>query len=376
MILGIDASNIRSGGGVTHLEELLRAADPQPLGFEKVHVWASIATLDRIEDRPWLEKCHERVLEANLFRRALWQRYSLGRSLKKTQCDLLFVPGGSFTTGFRPVVIMSQNMLPFEWREMRRYGFSIVMLKLLLLRYVQMSSFTKASGLIFLTDYASKTVLKKINRASSAITIIPHGINQRFFIQPRPQRRHDEFSDTFPCRILYVSHVEHYKHQWNVVEAVSRLRERGFKVTLDLIGPVGNAIKRLHDSLRDYDPEGAFVTYHEGVPYEQLHTFYSRADIHVFASSCENMPNIVLEGMAAGLPTACSSRGPMPEIMGDAGVFFDPENPAEIADAIRSLLESVSLRAKCAQASFEHAQQFSWRRCADETFEFLANMIE
>ena len=54
MRLGIDASNIRSGGGVTHLVELLRAAEPSAYGFAQVIVWASQATLTRLDERPWL----------------------------------------------------------------------------------------------------------------------------------------------------------------------------------------------------------------------------------------------------------------------------------------------------------------------------------
>lgn len=89
------------------------------------------------------------------------------------------------------------------------------------------------------------------------------------------------------------------------------------------------------------------------------------------ASSCENMPNILLETMASGLPIACSNLGPMPEVLGDAGVYFDPEQPEEIARALCELIESPQLRTKLVQASYQRAQQFSWQRCADETFRFL-----
>ena len=50
------------------------------------------------------------------------------------------------------------------------------------------------------------------------------------------------------------------------------------------------------------------------------------ANLFVFASSCENMPNTLVEAMAIGLPIACSDRGPMPEVLRDGGVYFDPED--------------------------------------------------
>ena len=61
----------------------------------------------------------------------------------------------------------------------------------------------------------------------------------------------------------------------------------------------------------------------------------------------------------------------MPEVLGEAGVYFDPENPDDIAAAIRALIESPALRGRHARLAFERAQQFSWCRCADETFSFL-----
>jgi glycosyltransferase involved in cell wall biosynthesis len=64
----------------------------------------------------------------------------------------------------------------------------------------------------------------------------------------------------------------------------------------------------------------------------------------------------------------------MPEVLGDAGVYFDPENPNDIARALRELIESPALRTKLAQASFERAQRYSWRRCAHETLSFLAEV--
>jgi glycosyltransferase involved in cell wall biosynthesis len=88
------------------------------------------------------------------------------------------------------------------------------------------------------------------------------------------------------------------------------------------------------------------------------------------------MPNILLETMAAGLPIAASNMGPMPEVLGDAGVYFDPTKPTEIATAIETLLNDPELRIMNATNSYERVQQFSWQRCAEETFAFLARIAQ
>jgi glycosyltransferase involved in cell wall biosynthesis len=126
--------------------------------------------------------------------------------------------------------------------------------------------------------------------------------------------------------------------------------------------------------LKRVDPTGEFIRYTGTVAHSELPALYAQADLCVFASSCENMPNILLEGMASGLPVACSRMGPMPEVLGDAGVYFDPESATDIARALRALIDSPTLRASVAQRSFERAQRYSWSRCASETFKFLAEV--
>jgi glycosyltransferase involved in cell wall biosynthesis len=377
MILGIDASNISAGGGVTHLKELLRAANPTGYDFDQVVVWASQATLVRLEERPWLLKRTDPLLETHYLHRALWQRNRLGELAKAEGCNLLFAPGGSFATDFRPVVTMSQNLLPFEWGELTRYGWSTVSLRFALLRWLQSRSFRRADGTIFLTRYAQGTVLKVTGALTGHSAIIPHGIDGRFFQPPRVQRLLAACSDAHPFRLIYVSTIATHKHQWQVAEAVATLRTQGLPVVLDLIGPAyPPALRRLQRTLRDVDSSGRAIRYRGAAPYHELHARYAAADLGVFASSCENMPNILLEGMASGLPMASSNRGPMPEILGDAGVYFDPERPDEIAAALRQLITDPELRTHCAEGAYAKVHLYSWERCARETFTFMRHIMD
>lgn len=375
MILGIDASNIRGGGGVTHLVELLTAANPEEYGYSKVVVWSKQSTLDRIPSRPWLKKSPLPVFEKSLIPRMIWQRFYLSHLACQVGCDALFVPGGSFAGNFRPFITMSQNLLPFEWKELRRYGWSLFTFKLLLLRFIQSKSFKKANGLIFLTRYAESTVTDIVKKYTGKYTIIPHGINVQFMGDNRLQKSISGYSISNPFRILYVSIVSPYKHQWHVADAVALLRKQRIPVELVLVGPAcSKAFKYLQDTLTRVDPLGEYIRYVGPIPHEQLNVQYAHADLCLFASSCENMPNILLEGMASGLPIACSNKGPMPEVLGDAGVYFDPECPDEIAEALLTLINYPELREKLAKRSYSRVQNFSWKRCANETFQFLKDV--
>lgn len=374
MRLGIDASNIRDGGGITYLSELLSAAQPFMHDFTRVTVWAGAQTLARLPQRPWLQLAHVPTLDRSLPARLYWQHTKLPR-LAEQHCDVLFVPGGNSRDSFRPYVTMSQNLLPFESQELFRYGASGLTAKFLLLREAQSKSFGRADGVIFLSNYA-RTVVSQAAGLKGDAPVIPHGISRQFYLPPRHPRSLSDCSPAYPFRLLYVSRIEPYKHQWQVVEAVAQLHQRGYPVSLDLIGPGTNAaaVRRLQAALADADPRGEFIRYREEIPYAKLATYYHRADAFIFASSCENLPNILLEAMAASLPIACAYRGPMPEVLNDAGVYFDPEKPADIANALASLIENATLRGQCSWTAYGYAKGYSWERCARETFSYLTKV--
>lgn len=374
--LGIDASNLRGGGGLTHLVAFLEHFRPDPTTFEEVTLWGGRATLDKLPSHPWLRTVHEAVLDRALPYRARWQVARLPE-LARERCDVLFCPGGGYPGAFRPYVTMCRNMLPWEPRERARYGLSTTHARLLALRYNQARSFERASGLIFLTDYARSVVTRQIGIDPAATRTIPHGVGQSFRAEPRPQRALESCSPDDPFRLLYVSIVDVYKHAWVVCEAVGSLRARGVPVSVRLVGPsYPAALRKLRRAMARFDPDGTCVEYAGPLPHAELGAEYRRADAFVFASSCENMPNILLEAMAAGLPVACSSRGPMPEVLGDDGVYFDPESTHETAEAIARLAADRELRERIARGGYRSALRFTWDRCVADTTAFLREVSD
>ena len=75
--------------------------------------------------------------------------------------------------------------------------------------------------------------------------------------------------------------------------------------------------------------------------------------------------------MAAGMPIACSDRGPMPEILRDGGLYFDPENVDSIYKAISTLVKDKNLRVSLSTKSKGYSEEYSWRKCSKKTFNYL-----
>jgi len=269
---------------------------------------------------------------------------------------------------------MSQNMLPFEPQEAIRFGrCSWMRLKMWLLRQSQGRSFKKADGLIFLTEYARKGVSRWLGRSVGLQALVPHGIEPRFAADPKPQRHAQDYSFEKPFTFLYVSILMPYKHQIEVAKAASVLRKAGSPVRVKFVGADwGRYGQQFRETLSQLDPREEFLIWPGGMPFSALHSEYQDADAFIFASSCENLPNILIEAMIAGLPIACSKSGPMPEVLGSAGIYFDPVQTQDIAEAMRTLINSADLRRRLAAQAKELSQGYSWHRCAKETFEFIA----
>jgi glycosyltransferase involved in cell wall biosynthesis len=132
--------------------------------------------------------------------------------------------------------------------------------------------------------------------------------------------------------------------------------------------------QRFRETIKALDPKKEFLLWSGGIPFADLHAEYRNADAFVFASSCENLPNILIEAMSAGLPIACSKSGPMPEILDNAGVYFDPEQAQDISKAMQLLLESDELRKQLSSRSKELSHNYSWALSAKHTFEFISKV--
>jgi glycosyltransferase involved in cell wall biosynthesis len=373
-VVGIDASRNRSGGARHHLIGLLAAMNPIERGIDRVHVWAYRALAATLPDAPWLVKHSPPELEQSLLRQIWWQRRALPDQLRRAGCDILLSTDAGTVGVFEPSIVMSRDMLSYEPGEMRRYGLSKAWLRLWLLRYVQARSLRRARGSIFLTRYASETI-QNFTGPLQNVTIIPHGVGRAFRRNASEVSRWSDSSYVIRC--VYVSNAELYKHQWQVIRAIDRLRRKGHRIVLTLAGGgQGKAQELIDKEIRTVDPNGEFVSLVGALAHDELPRLLAESDVFIFASSCENMPNTLVEGMASGLPIACSNRGPMPEVLQDGGVYFNPEDAESIADAIERIVVDSSLRMRLSERAIELATQFSWERCAKETWDFLyANAI-
>jgi len=370
MIVGIDATRSRSGGACSHLMSILTGFDPTKLGISRVHLWSFEEMIRQIPDYPWLSKYIPTVTKRGIFSQLFWQFYRLPRIASDAKCTLLFNTDAGTVCPFSPSITLSQDMLSFEPGEKERYGIGLQRLRLEILKYIQIRSLSSSEVAVFLTRHAERTISMSVDSFKSTV-VIPHGVENIF--RRHYSERHWP-ADSRKKLFIYVSNAALYKHQWNVVRAFAKVRKStGLDLQLLLVGGgKGTAQKRLNEALAEVDPRNEFVTQKEFVPHHFIPDLLKNSNAFIFASSCENMPVTLIEAMASSLPILSSDRGPMKEVLRDGGVYFDPENTETIANAITMILFAPSIRDFISCRAYEISLEYTWDRCARETWSIIA----
>lgn len=360
-----------SGGYIRYCKGLL-GNNAVPKDMEVWFICSSpfyeqLAPLDpniHVITHPWLLSKHR-------FQRILWYLWIFPRLVRKIKPDVEFYPSGQLRVYLRKAFAIAtcHNLLLFDRKELNDISSLSEQRYLLNYRKKQASSFLKSNGLIFLSKYSKEIIFKELGPINNS-TIIAHGLDSIFRLSTE---RSYEF--TSEIKLLYVSPYYHYKHQLEVVKAVQLIRNStGLNVSLYLIGGgVSSAAVEL-DSYVKNENVNDFIFVKGNVNYKNLLEEYRTADIFVFASSCETFGITILEAMAARLPIACSNRTGLSEILKDAGVYFDPENPESISESLQKLINNLGLRKFCGERGYQYSKDYTWERCAFETFEYIKSL--
>jgi glycosyltransferase involved in cell wall biosynthesis len=369
MVLVIDASNVRTGGGQVHLVELLRRVNPCDYGFARVVVCAPSQTLNKIAESPYIQRYHHCLINGNYFQQWRWRKFTLRRLLLELNA-FLFIPGTIRPSFKWPYATMCQNLLPLELEELFRYKISVATVRLLILRYLHMQSYEGSNGTIFLTRYCYNILARK-KKGIRNFRIISHGLNHDIF-QPVAFKRFSKEDGQY-FQLLYVSTLDVYKHQDKVSLAVINLNKKGYKVKVTFVGPAYRSAHKKMLRIVNSFPEGQqLISYKGRIPYEDLSEMYHHHHAFIFASTCETFGMIITEAMALGMPILCTNRSSLKETVGDAALYFDPLDIGSIEEAIIQFMSDEALREKLSGEAQKRAKRFSWEECSDSTFSFLA----
>lgn len=362
----INGLSARLGGGQTYLLNLLRHAPPETKIFllcpDNLDLQGLPATVERVRAG---------IALTNPFIRALWENFYLGALAKKLGAEVLFSPGGLLPfllPAKLKTVVTFQNMLPFDYAQRQRYPLGYRRLRDWLLERGLASSMRRADLVIFISRFAQNFIQSALGRLKGHAVTIPHGIDAMFLNGAPARSVYAPKGEYF----LYVSFIDHYKSQIEVVRAFTEIRTNE---TLVLAGaeyaPYGEALRQ---EIARLGLNGV-VLFPGNVPHTDLPALYRHARLNLFASCTENCPNILLEMMASGRPCLVSNRGPMPEFGGECVTYFDPANHAELVERWRMVLSQPTQAEEMAQKAVQQVSAMRWDKAARASWDAIEKTV-
>lgn len=173
--------------------------------------------------------------------------------------------------------------------------------------------------------------------------------------------------------ILYVGHRSGYKNFRRFAQAYagSALLKKEFEIVA-FGGPPFSAQENVElEQLGIRDR----VRYRSGTD-DELVECYRTAAVFVYPSLYEGFGIPPLEAMSWGCPVACGTGGSLPEVVGDAGVYFDALSVEEMRSAMERIVTTPSLQAELRARGYSRIKNFSWDRCAAETASVYRSLLD
>jgi glycosyltransferase involved in cell wall biosynthesis len=229
-----------------------------------------------------------------------------------------------------------------------------------------------ADRIICDTISAKKEIVKLLGATPDRVEVVYLGLPQR-----QSSDTDQKAAASFKPYILSVGATDPNKNLPSLLKAFARLvrKKRHAGHRLVLAGPPGRDQSTV-ETIIEHEKLGEQVLLLGQVTDSQLAALYKNASLFVFPSFCEGFGFPPLEAMSYGVPVVASNAPCIPETLGEAAIFFDPYNVAEIAAKIDDVLSSKQLQQKLAQAGLARAKKFTWKKTAEKTVEIYRSLLD
>jgi glycosyltransferase involved in cell wall biosynthesis len=223
----------------------------------------------------------------------------------------------------------------------------------------------RAAHIVVISENSRRDVVEILGVPRERVTVAYPGVTAVFTEQVRPETarevvRRAGIDGPF---VLSVSTLEPRKNYVRLLDAFDLLRARGLEHRLVIAGARGWMDEPIFRRLRERRLEDRVTILRPDD--ELLRALYATADAYVCASLYEGFGIPVAEALAAGLPVASTFAASLPEVVGDAGILFDPEDVDAMAEAIERLLSDGELAASLRTRGPLQARRFTWEACAE-----------
>jgi glycosyltransferase involved in cell wall biosynthesis len=368
MRIGISAPFRMYGGSEVFVRHLLRAWSASGTAHDVV-LFTSRSNLEVLGPEI-TERVSVRPLphaQGNLPARLLWEQLSMPRRLARERLDVLLSPAN--TAPLRspvPSVVVFRNAAPWCPSVTLRTAGAYDWARFRALSALMRASARQAARVVFISHFFRDLFMREYGFPASRGDVVYNGRDGLSFDPPDPE--HLRSLGIRPPYFLSVGHLYHYKRFPTLVDGWARSRTARASRQLVFVGGTlgGPDHRAISGRIAKGGVEGS-VHFVGPQPHRAIGPLIAGCDGFVFQSTCENCPNALIEALAAGVPIASSNVGVMPEIAGDAAIYYDPTDPEDIARALDRLADDGPSRAQLRARATQQALRFpTWRDVADQ----------
>jgi glycosyltransferase involved in cell wall biosynthesis len=306
--------------------------------------------------------------------RKLWRLGALFNFTGAAKPDALFLPSPALVL-FKPcrLAVTVHDMIPLLFPDQFRSFQGRIF------RQGCVSTLRQADLIFTDSEYIKRDIISRYETPQERIVVAHLGFDSKLFntasLDPEKIRSVLKRYGIGKPYLLYVGALEARKNLAGLVRAYRLLLSRRSSLAFQLVlcGREGWCSQEVIQLSREPDLQG-HVILTGAVPDDELTVLYKASAGFVMPSLYEGFGLPPLEAMASGIPVISSDRSCLPEIAGDAAVYFDPESVEQIADAMERLLTDSALREKLIEQGLSRAKQFSWEACARKTLAALREL--
>ncbi len=307
----------------------------------------------------------------DLVRKIWWEKFLLPRKAQNDKCDV-FISLYQCPTIFKSIKhkMLVHDLIPKifpeyldNWRKKIYF-------------FLTQKAIRRADQIYTVSEWSKRDIRKYLKIEDEKIKVVYPSVGEEFFEESTPKRDNKilEKYGIFGRYIFYIGGFDFRKNIPGLIESYAKLIQKQEINDLNLVlgGEDKSRFSRLFTNVKKEIEKfglGDKVKLVGFVKQKDLPALYRNCELYILPSFYEGFGLMALEAMASSAPTAISKTSSLPEVGGDAVLYFNPHDTDEMARVMGKVLRNNKLRMRLAEKGLERAQKFNWKNFVKVFFE-------
>jgi glycosyltransferase involved in cell wall biosynthesis len=214
----------------------------------------------------------------------------------------------------------------------------------------------EADRIIAISNQTSSDIQEYTGTSPDRIDVVHQGCDPVFY-SPVSEDGKKQLKQKYSLPSDYILYVGTIEPRKNLLKIVQALHSGSLDIPLIIIGRATPYIETVREFIGEHGMKN--IRFLKDVPNEDLPGLYQMAQIFVYPSRFEGFGIPILEALASRTPVITSAGGVFPEAGGSSSAYIDPDNPEELVESIRKILDDSTLQDLMREQGFQHAMRFT-----------------